>query len=120
MSESYVPLREQPSDPSMLTVSEESEIAPVKSKKNKKWSASERDGMSLLVYKGDAPIRPDEVSPLFSLQGAPRQAAQLSEDSDMSIQSLALQGREGWSAVPLTPMTPLNKTKIQQRADGMF
>lgn len=120
MSDSYYPLREQPSELSMLTVSEESESAPVKSKKKKKWSASERDGMSLLVYKGDALIGQDEVSPLFSPQGASRRAAQSSEESDMSIQPLALQGREGWSAVPLTPMTPLNKTKAQKRADGMF
>jgi hypothetical protein len=121
MSDSYYPLREQPSEMSMLTVSEQSESAPVKSKqKKKKWSASERDGMSLLVYKGDAPIGHDEVSPLFSPQGTSRLAAQSNEESDMSIQPLALQGREGWSAVPLTPMTPLNKTKAQKRAEGMF
>lgn len=119
MSDSYFMLREQTSEQSMSTVSEESDITPIpaKSRDKKKWSASERDGMSLLVYKGDAPLGKTEVSPLFSPS---RRVAQLSEDSDMSIQPLVLQNREGWSAVPLTPMTPLNKTKVQKRADGMF
>jgi hypothetical protein len=120
MSDTYYPLREQPSELSMLTVSEESVIPPARPRPQKKWSASERDGMSLLVYKGDAPVRKDEASPLFTPQGTSRRGVQLSDDGDMSIQPLALQGREGWNAVPLTPMTPLNKTRAQQRVDGMF
>jgi hypothetical protein len=116
MSEPSYPLREQPSETSMLTVSEESEV-PAAKPRQKKWSASERDGMSLLVYKGDAPVRKGEVSPLYPPS---RGAAQLSEESDMSIQPLALQGRDGFSAVPLTPLTPSNKAKIQTRPDGMF
>lgn len=119
MSDSYYPLHEKSSEQSMLTVSEGGDFAPipVKSKHKKKWSASERDGMSLLVYKGDAPLGTNEVTPLFNTS---HQAAQLSEESDMSIQPLVLQSRQGWSPVPLTPMTPLNKSKARKLADGAF
>jgi hypothetical protein len=120
MSDSYFPLREQPSDVSIMTIAEQREgnDTPSKPSRSQGWSATERSDMtSWQVYKGVAPIRHDEVSPLFS---PARRNPQLGDEGDMSLQPLTAQGPEGWSAVPLTPMTPLGKSRTPKRADGMF
>lgn len=124
LSDYHHTLREQPSGVSALTVTTEEE--PPTHNHSRQWSASERGHVtSWQVYKGDAPIGQDEVSPLFSPQSAAARQAQWSDMGDMSVQPLNLQGRdgwtgrEGWSAVPLTPMTPLDQRRALRHKERM-
>jgi hypothetical protein len=109
---------------------------------SREWSASEKDHVtSWQVYKGETPLLghageydnqdlglDDVVSPLFSPQSAAKGRSEWAE-GDLSVQPLNLEGRqdyfsanpkgkrvpEGWSAVPLTPMTPREQQMLQQR-----